>query len=153
MPHTTRRRLFGIGFGALAAGVPVESRPNDAALRRLADEWLALEGEIARIVRVSGRRWGCDPEDGPLASRCAVREARQTAIARAMIATPADTSAGMDAKFRIFGYIHAPPFADSRTRLYDRLAVAAADEAARLCLPQTVQRSTISTQNLHKSHR
>jgi len=42
MPHTTRRRLFRIGFGALAAGVPVESRPNDAELRRLADEWLAL---------------------------------------------------------------------------------------------------------------
>jgi len=132
MPSTTRRRLFGLGFGALAAGVPVESRPNDVYLRRLADEWLVLEGEIARIVRVSGRRWGCDPEDGPLASRCAAREARQTAIARAMIATPADTAAGMDAKFRVFGYIHAPPFADSHTRLYDRLAVAATADAARL---------------------
>jgi len=145
MPETTRRRFFGIGFGALAAGVPVESRPNDAALRRLADEWLVLEGEIARIVRISGRRWGCDPEDGPLASRCAAREARQTAIARAMIATPADTAAGMDAKFRIFGYIHAPPFADSRTRLYDRLAVAAADEVQRLWTATTRHRDTART--------
>jgi len=132
MPSTTRRRLFGLGFGALAAGVPVESRPNDVYLRRLADEWLVLEREIARIVRISGRRWGCDAEDGPLASRCAAREARQTAIARAMIATPADTAAGMDAKFRIFGYIHAPPFAEETTPLYDRLAATAANEATRL---------------------
>jgi len=95
-------------------------------------------------VRVSGRRWGCDPEEGPLAFRCAAREARQTAIARAMIATPADTAAGMDAKFRIFGYIHAPPFADDRTPLYDRLAVAATADATRLSAHLTRHPDAIS---------
>lgn len=93
-------------------------------------------------MRVRGRRWGCAPEDGPLASRCAAREARQTAIARAMIATAADTAAGMDAKFRVFGDVHAPPFADDSTRLYDRLAVAATADVARLWTTQNGRQDT-----------
>lgn len=91
-----------------AVPVPAEPGPNDRRLRRLADEWVVLCREVDRIAAISGRRWGCDGEHGPLATRFNAALRRQDAIAETMRAIPADTPTGADAKLRLTAYLDAP---------------------------------------------
>ena len=94
----------------------------------------ALWGELNRIARVASRRWNDDPENTPLAGCDAATLARQDAVLDAMAATPADTPAGMDVKWRLYGWLSVPWPRPGDGGLYAGLVRSAHTDAARLGL-------------------
>ena len=87
---------------------------------------------MVRIARVCRRRWYEDPEDTPLAARDAAALARQDAVLDAVAATPADTPAGMDVKWRLYGWLTTPMPQDGDDGLYAGIVRSAHADAARL---------------------
>ena len=139
MVSTDRRSVLAVAClsRVLSAVLHGESRadscPNDARLYALADRWVALAWEQERMCRISHRRWDVDdPHDGPLAARLAEREARADDVLREIAAIPADTAAGMDAKWRVHGYVTEPLPGPEPPFVVDTVVRAAHADAARL---------------------
>jgi len=144
MLKVTRREVVGFG-AAVAAVVPAvkgaarrDSAPNDARLYALVDAWVALDREMNRIARIASRRWGDDPENTPLAARDDAALARQDAIAAEIAAIPADTPAGMDAKWRLNACLSTPVPRDPEPGVYERVVLSARADASRLNVPMAL---------------
>jgi len=112
------------------------SHPNDARLYALVDRWVALAWEQERMCRISHRRWAVDdPHDGPLAARLEEREGRADDVLREIAAIPADTPAGMDAKWRVNGYTSEPLPGPNPPFVIDLVVRSAFIDAGRLNVP------------------
>jgi len=141
MREATRRQVFGIGAGAIGAVVAGSAvaahavrRPNDARLRALASEFVALDREIEAIITRAEREFGTDPHKVPaLAPREREVARRRGEILHEVQATPADSVVGVGHKAFVLvcqGEAAVPP--DENTACFEAVEHSLHCDTARL---------------------
>lgn len=131
---TTAAGALAACLPAAASAVQLRMGPNDRRLIELERQWHHQERRRSRMAKIADRRYDADPEDSPLAAAYEDAVRIQEGAFEEMLALPADSATGIEAKFRVYEVLAQPAPWDGADIGYfsDRAIASARHDVGRL---------------------